>query len=142
MERIVTLSIAAALALSIAPDLALAKNAKHCPPGLAKKTPACVPPGLAKKGVEHDRGDDHGDNWNQDDYHRLREGDIVILDGREYVVVETSGGIVLRRGGDFYRLPVFGDGSEIVRVGDAILRVDRKTKAVIELIELADLLLN
>ena len=30
---------------------------KGCPPGLAKKSPACVPPGHAKKG---------GDDWERD----------------------------------------------------------------------------
>lgn len=28
---------------------------RNCPPGLAKKTPACVPPGLAKKGVTQEQ---------------------------------------------------------------------------------------
>lgn len=42
------------LALTLAAILPFATGAiaKDCPPGLAKKDPACVPPGLAKKGVD------------------------------------------------------------------------------------------
>jgi len=141
MNKITTVVTACALAFALFPDAAAAKNAKHCPPGLAKKNPSCVPPGLAKKGVRQDQYQDD-DHYDRDDYRVLKRGDVILLDGREYVVVSTDGGTIVRRGGDFYRLPVFGDGSEYVRVGDAILRVDRKTKAVIELMELADLILN
>ncbi len=136
--------LAAAIALGLPAGTAVAKGPDHCPPGLAKKSPACVPPGLAKKRAGHD-GDHDGDyhhDWDQDDYRVLSKGDVVILNGHEYVVVDTRDGTILRRNDHLYRLPVFGDGSEVVRVGDAILRVDRKTKAVIELIELADLILN
>ena len=42
---------------------------KACPPGLAKKDPACVPPGQARKGWH--RGDYVGDR----DYHRIRYPD-------------------------------------------------------------------
>lgn len=157
----VILAAAAALQLSAAPVLA---GPKGCPPGLAKKSPACVPPGLAKKGVqerdfekmrsgdERDRYDDEGDDYVYDRYRRgdrlpsdryviLDEGDRVIFEGREYVVVDTDNGTVLRRGDDWYRLPRYDD-SEYVRIGDAIIRVDRETKQVIDLIRLADLILG
>lgn len=168
MKHLLSLTIAAVAALTIAPDMALAKD-KGCPPGLAKKSPACVPPGLAKKGVKrekyegrhYDRGghidyddddryrhDDYvydrwrrGDRLPRDRYVILEEGDRVIFQGREYLVVDTDNGTVLRRGDDWYRLPRYDD-SEYVRVGDAILRVDRETKAVIDLIRLADLILG
>ncbi|NNF91465.1 MAG: hypothetical protein HKM96_08770, partial [Boseongicola sp.] len=145
-----------------APDTAYAKD-KGCPPGLAKKSPACVPPGLAKKGVKrdgyteirrddrdryHDRDDDYvygdwrrGDRLPRDRYVILDEGDRVIFDGREYIVVDTDNGTVLRRGDDWYRLPRYDNG-EYVRVGDSILRVDRETRQVIDLVRLADLILN
>lgn len=57
MKHILLLAGVAALA-SAAPAYAKPKHAKHhghhagmnhCPPGLAKKSPACVPPGQAKK---------------------------------------------------------------------------------------------
>ena len=71
----------------------------------------------------------------------LEEGDRVIFEGREYIVVDTDNGTVLRRGDDWYRLPRYDD-SEYVRIGDAILRVDRETKQVIQLIRLVDLILS
>ena len=148
--KLMTLAAAAALALIAAPALAAPKG---CPPGLAKKSPACVPPGLAKKGVtagdvadrrDDDRyDDDHHDRYRPEDYTRIREGDTIVLDGEEYRVVSVDGErIVLHRGDTRYRLPWPDDGSDYVRVGDSILRVDRKTKAFFEVVELADILLN
>lgn len=155
MKPLFFLILATALAFSFAPEPALAKG-KKCPPGLAKKSPACVPPGLAKKGVtrddyvrERDYDDDdyvyddwrRGDRLPRDRYVILDEGDRVIFEGEEYIVVDTDNGTVLRRGDDWYRLPRY-DNSEYVRIGDAILRVDRETKQVIDLIRLADLILS
>ncbi|NNE79471.1 MAG: excinuclease ABC subunit A [Silicimonas sp.] len=129
--------LCAAIAL---PGTAMAKGPKHCPPGLAKKNPACVPPGLAAKGqVAGDTDTDSDDDY---DYNRLRVGDRIVIDGREYVVLQAGDEVILRRGTDWYRLPYPDDGSDYVRIGDAILRVDPKTKAVFEIIELADLILN
>lgn len=163
MKRFSFIVLGVALALSAAPDTGYAKAKKDCPPGLAKKSPACVPPGLAKKGVtaeewqarrgdddqeHHDDHDDYvydryrrGDEVPSDRYVILEEGDRVIFDGQEYIVVDTDHGTVLRRGDEWYRLPRYDD-SEYVRIGDAILRVDRKTKAVIDLIRLTDLILG
>lgn len=140
--------LAAALIFAALPLAVDAKGPKHCPPGLAKKTPSCVPPGQAKKsktyedqssGYDNDRYD-RGDRIT--DYTVLRVGDRVIFEGQEYTVVDTDGNTVLRRGDDLYRLPVFGDGSEYVRVGDAILRVSPETRTVIDFIRLADLILG
>ncbi|QFT59688.1 hypothetical protein FIU94_12710 [Sulfitobacter sp. THAF37] len=57
------LKILGATALALAgPQLVVADTPveelityRNCPPGLAKKTPACVPPGLAKQGVTQDQ---------------------------------------------------------------------------------------
>jgi hypothetical protein len=174
MTRTIALILAAAAALQLSADPALAKNNKGCPPGLAKKSPACVPPGLAKKGVtardyeemRHDDDDDDDDDHHHDRYRHadddddyvydrwrrgdrlppdryviLEEGDRVIFEGEEYIVVDTDHGTVLKRGDDWYRLPRYDD-SEYVRIGDAILRVDRDTKAVIDLIRLVDLIVG
>lgn len=160
MYRTFALILAAAAAFQFTADPALAGNARNCPPGLAKKSPACVPPGLARKGVtERDyremrrdedryREDDYvydryrrGDRLPRDRYVILEEGDRVVFEGREYIVVDTDNGTVLRRGDDWYRLPRYDD-SQYVRIGDQILRVDRETKQVIELIELVDLILG
>lgn len=166
MKPLFTLTLAAIAALTLTPDMAAAKD-KGCPPGLAKKSTACVPPGLAKKGVryrereesrhhddddhhydrEHDHDDYVYDRWRRGDrlprdrYVILEEGDRVVFEGREYVVVDTDHGTVLRRGDEWYRLPRHDD-SEYVRIGDAILRVDRETKQVIDLIRLVDLILS
>lgn len=147
MHRTIIFTLAlAALAL---PGPALAKGPKHCPPGLAKKTPACVPPGQAKKSAGYedkytdDRHERDEDERYSDRYDRIRAGDRVILNGEEYTVVRADDErIVLRRDDTIYRLPHIGDGSDYVRVGDAIVRVDPKTKAIVDWIRLTDLILS
>lgn len=134
--------MAAGLMLLMLPTLAEAKGPKHCPPGLAKKNPACVPPGQAKKGVSYDRDRDEDRYEDRDRYTDLRVGDRVILEGQDYIVVSAGNTVVLRRDDTLYRLPWIGDGSEYVRVGNVIVKVDRKTKAVFEIIKLADLILS
>lgn len=175
-----TTPIIAALLVAVAPLSVAAKGAGNggCPPGLAKKSPACVPPGLAKKGVtakdwsgrdEDDRADRDDDRDNHDDYAdhyhdhdhdhdadhhhvgdhvdrdrwvRLGTGDRVTLDGEEYVVVRAEDGdVLLRREDDFYRLPYPEDGS-YVRIGDELLRVNETTREIVQIIQLADLLIN
>ena len=137
--------VAATLAL---PGTAMAKGAKHCPPGLAKKSPACVPPGLAKKGVEYeddryDRDDRDDDEWYGDRYDRIRVGDRIVLNGDDYHVVRVDDGrVVLRRDGTDYRLPRTSDGSDYVRMGDLIVKVDGKTKTVVDWVKMTDLILR
>lgn len=148
-----TIAILALLALSVSlPGAAIARNAQHCPPGLVKKSPACVPPGLAKKGVTarewQGRDDDvhaddndryrEGDRLPEDRYRVLAVGDRVIFDGEEYVVVDVDHGIILRRGDTWYHLPRPADGTDYVRAGDAILNVDRRTRAILSLIDVID----
>ena len=139
----VLIAALASLVLAATPNHAdAAGKGSKCPPGLAKKTPACVPPGLAKKGVTaDDRGYDIGDRIPDTEYVILAEGDRVIFDGREYVVVDTDNGTVLRRGDDWYRLPRDRT-SDYVRIGDALVKVNRETKQVIDFIRLADLILS
>ncbi len=145
MIKTVTLSLMIA-ALSV-PGAAMAKGPKHCPPGLAKKNPACVPPGQAKKGVRaddtytDDRYERDHDDWYGDRYDRIRVGDRIVLEGEEYTVVRSENGrVVLRRHDTLYRLPRIGDGSEYVRMGDVIVKVDPKTRAIVEWIRLTDLI--
>ncbi len=160
--KFVTLITIAATALSLGATPTFAKDKGHCPPGLAKKSPACVPPGQAKKGAraddryerdrthrDADRNDDdyvydryrRGDRIPRDRYVRLEEGDRVIFEGREYLVVDTDNGTVLKRDNDWYRLPRYDD-SDYVRVDDQVLRINRETQQVIDLIRLADLILG
>lgn len=94
-----------------------AHHAAHgCPPGLAKKNPACVPPGQAR---HHDRlryGRDVGD--------RLRIGD--------YVLVRDPARFDLQR----------RDGWRYYRSGDRVYRVDAETQQILAVIDLARALLN
>ena len=133
MTRIIALILVATAGLHFSTHPADAKQ-KHCPPGLAKKNPACVPPGLAKKGVTEDE-------FRNQPREVLETGDIVRIDGVDYIIVQTRSGPVLRRGDDFYRLPRDVTG-EFVRIGDVLVRVDPTTKAVIDLVRIADLILS
>lgn len=86
----------------------------NCPPGLAKKDPACIPPGQAKKHAhDHDR-----------DYYRVgddfRRGDYVVI--RDY----DRYGLERRDNWDYYR------------DGDRAYRIDSNTRKVLAVIELID----
>lgn len=141
MKKLVLTASALILALGMAPVPSLASSAKGCPPGLAKKSPACVPPGQAKKGVTAEEWS-RGDRVRDDEYDVLRDGDRIVFDGRDYIVVERDGRLVLRRENDVYRLPRLDQNRDYVRIGDQILSVSRETRQVIEVIRLVDLLLS
>lgn len=120
-------------------------KARGCPPGLAKKAPACVPPGLAKASnasekTDHLTGRDRS-RLERNSYLELERGDRVAFEGREYVVVSASDGILLERADRFYRLPRPNAGS-FVRVGEQIYRIDEDTQDILDIVTLADLLLN
>ena len=134
--RIILLILLSLTLISVGGTEALAKGPKDCPPGLAKKNPPCVPPGLAKKGYGP------GDRIDDGDYDVLRPGDRVVFDGLRYDVVMRDGELVLERDGRYYPLPDRSSDSEYVQIGDAFIKVDRKTKAVIEVLQLADLILG
>lgn len=89
--------------------------ARSCPPGLAKKDPACVPPGLARK---------------DDDYHGTRVGDELRV--RDYVVIRDFDRYDLERraGWDYYR------------DDDRVYRVDSDTRKVLAVINLIDAFTN
>ncbi|MDJ1008594.1 MAG: excinuclease ABC subunit A [Paracoccaceae bacterium] len=108
-----SLIAAAVLAAALFPGVAHAD--KPCPPGLAKKSLACVPPGLARQGVT-------AREWRQGD--RLDEDYVIIRDRWRY------------------DLPDLRDGEAYVPVGDAILRVERETLQVIALVGLFGDLVN
>lgn len=148
------------VAFAFAPDAALAKGPKGCPPGLQKKNPACVPPGQAAKGVtaeewanrnsgedapdedEEEIADDKNDIYDDERFARLEPGDKIIIDDQEYTVVANDGGILLERNGTVFRLPELDEDTAFVRVGDAIVRVDEKTRALIDIVRLTDLLIS
>lgn len=105
----VTLFTVALLALSpvVAPS-ALAKSFNgHCPPGLAKKNPPCIPPGQAKKYAPRYHV---GDRLPPGEYDRVYD---------HYR----------------YRLPRLRRGEVYYRIGDSIVRIDRETREILQLIE-------
>lgn len=101
--------------------------AAFCPPGLAKKSPACIPPGQAKKMVAPDgrpvilRIGDH-------DY---RYGDR-LLRPHYHVVTRPA----------LYGLAPLADGSRYVIAGNNLLRVDGDTFALLSLVRLVDRILD
>lgn len=137
-----------ALAIAVAPISLPAAHAQPggCPPGLAKKSPACVPPGQAKKQgyVDRDRDRDryHRDRDDDDDRSRwLTRGDRVIgPDGRVYTVGDRlpGGYIVLTRDEwDRYgRLPRLPDGHRYVRIDNEIVEVVEATNTIVRFLGL------
>ncbi|MCB1341235.1 MAG: excinuclease ABC subunit A [Pseudooceanicola sp.] len=120
------------------PDIAAAKDKGHsaagCPPGLAKKSPACVPPGLAKKMDDHVRHDDRDDDHDRfrysdryDEVYSYRIGDRLRGD---YALIPSPDLYGLDRHGTYYR------------VGDGVYQVDKDTMEVMAVIGLASRLLN
>lgn len=138
------LAIALAFAVTGAPGPAAAKD---CPPGLAKKSPACVPPGLAKKGVRaHDDDRDHDrDRYSDRDRYRDRD-DVYVIgdDGRIYRIgdrLRREDYVLLRRD-DFYRLPPLDPGRTYVRVDDQIVEVVAATNLLVRTLGVWSDLLN
>jgi hypothetical protein len=132
------LILACVLALVAAPALAdnkgkgkSHKNNGHvvaaCPPGLAKKSPACVPPGQAKKAV---RVDDDTVILRISDRH-YRIGDRLIEPHYHYITRPA-----------LYGLDPLYDGSRYVIVGNNLLRVDSDTLQLLALIRIVDSILD
>ncbi|MGB8624240.1 MAG: excinuclease ABC subunit A [Paracoccaceae bacterium] len=120
----------AVFALGLGSASVMADSFRSCPPGLAKKSPACVPPGQAKKwrGHREDGGDDHryGRDSYRDDDHRwdpqhgyYRRGERV---DDHYVFINDPWRYGLDRHYRYYRRDGY------------ILRVDPDTQKVLDLI--------
>lgn len=103
----------AALGLAAATLPAHAGNG-HCPPGLAKKSPACIPPGQAKK---FQRGPRIGDRISDYHYHLIRYP-------------------------DRYDLPPLRRGERYYVIDGQILRVDQDTYEILDFIRAAASLLD
>lgn len=99
--------------LALTPLTAQAGGPKGCPPGLAKKSPACVPPGQAGQMYRHG--------------HVYQRGERLVGD---YIVIEYPGRYGLDPNQSYYRL------------GDYVYRVDRDTKEVLDLIGAVAAVLN
>ncbi|MCG6111872.1 MAG: hypothetical protein MEQ74_06775 [Paracoccus sp.] len=90
-------------------------HAQGCPPGLAKKSPACVPPGQARQ-IERRYGRDVGQV--------LRVGDYALIrDPRRFELQQR-------------------DGWRYYRDGDRAYRVDAETQQILAIITLARALIN
>ena len=94
-------------------------STQFCPPGLAKKSPACIPPGQAKKRVyDNDDDYDYDDDGRRVIYYRV--GDVVRDDCT--VVPYTR----------YRSLPA----GTYCRYEDRLLQIDPETRAVLTILDL------
>jgi Ni/Co efflux regulator RcnB len=100
-----------------------------CPPGLAKKSPACVPPGQARK-AEH-REERHDDRHWDRDHHRVY-----------YIGERVDDGYHLIRDPRVYGLPYPDDGTRYVISDGQLMRVDSGTMKVLNLVRAVNAILD
>lgn len=118
MPRIQTILAATLAAFTLSGVPALAESGKACPPGLAKKDPACIPPGQVGKSWTPDRIYIEGD--------RIR-GDYVLIPQDQW---------------DDLSLTPINDGSVYVVIDNQIVRVKESNLVVIEPIRILENVLN
>lgn len=92
-------------------------HASHCPPGLAKKSPACVPPGQARN-HRRDHDDDHVIHYGNGVGEVLRVGDYTIIRDVDRYGFENR------------------DNWRYYRDGDRAYRVDTSTNKVLAVLNL------
>ncbi len=125
MRAILLLSTLMAFAMA-EPVLA---GPKGCPPGLAKKSPACVPPGHARNGKR---------DWD-DDRHR---DDVVRREVvRERYYITDYDYFPLRDPGR-YTLPPLRPGEAYYVANNQVYRVDSGSKQILDVVGLLTNLLN
>lgn len=90
---------------------------QFCPPGLAKKSPACLPPGQAKKHLQ-DRNDDD-DNVMRAPLHAYRVGDFV----RDDCVIVSR-----------YRYQSLPAGT-YCRYENRLMRIDPQSRAILTILQ-------
>lgn len=107
-------------------------QARHCPPGLAKKNPPCVPPGQAKKSDYRRDYDRHRDHERRRDHDRygVRIGDILRID--DYRIIRDPGRLKLETRDDW----------RYYRDDQRAYRVDRETRKILSVIDLIDAFTN
>jgi hypothetical protein len=118
MPRIHTILAAAIAAVTLTSAPVLADSVKGCPPGLAKKDPACVPPGQVGKSWTPDRIYVEGD--------RIR-GDYVLISEDDW---------------DDLSLSPIDDDTVYVVIDNQIVRVKESNLVVIEPIRILENVLN
>lgn len=99
-----TTAILLLAALPLTGTAAFAQGAGHgqgasdCPPGLAKKSPACQPPGQAKKQYERFEAGDRPSHYERLDrpnrYGLSDNNDYVVSNGNVYRINEQTGEII------------------------------------------------
>ena len=97
-------------------------HASHCPPGLAKKSHACVPPGQARNHHRRDHDDDRRDR----DYVRYGNGIGDVLRVGNYTIIRDA---------DRYGFED-RDNWRYYRDGDRAYRVDTSTNKVLAVLNL------
>lgn len=122
MIRTLTLAALSAAALSF--PLAASAGPKGCPPGLAKKSVACMPPGHART-IAPRRDDDRVVYERHRHLYRVGER----LDG-DYILIRDPDRYGLSRGYTYYRQ------------NDYIYRVDPETRKVMNVIGAISALLD
>jgi hypothetical protein len=118
MPRIQTILAATVAAFTLAGTPVLADSVKGCPPGLAKKNPACSPPGQVGKSWTPDRIYVEGD--------RIR-GDYVLIPEDEW---------------DELSLTRYDDDTVYLVIDNQIVRVRESNLVVIEPIRILQNVLN
>lgn len=101
-------------------------QAGHCPPGLAKKDPACIPPGQAKK---YDDRRDYERRHDRDRY-GVRIGDILRID--DYRVIRDPRRLNLETRDDW----------RYYHDGNHAYRIDRESRKILSVIDLIDAFTN
>lgn len=113
-------------------------QARHCPPGLAKKNTPCVPPGQARKYDDRRNYDRHRDYDRRRDYDRHRDyvrygvriGDILRID--DYPVIRDPRRLNLET----------RDNWRYFHDNHRAYRVDRDTQKILSVINLIDAFTN
>jgi hypothetical protein len=113
------LLLPALLAAIVAGSAPAEAGGGFCPPGLAKKSPACVPPGQAKK-------------YRDETHERIRRGDS-LYDYDHYHLIRHP---------DRYGLDPLRPGERYYVVDGQILRVNRETYEVLDVIRAVSALLD
>lgn len=111
MKRFMYLSLTLATLATLPCAAAFAKS---CPPGLAKKSVACVPPGLAKKGVR---------DWHPGEQVRAEDGHLITLPSR-------------------YDLPKLGSGLRYMILDNQIVTVNEETYKIVTVIRAVEAILD
>ena len=106
-------------------------NPLNCPPGLAKKDPACVPPGLARQGVSTQQYLDLSDQeWEQATAENpdLLEGNDVIVTDEDFVVGPLTEKEII----DLFDLDAPDDGQTYALIDGQVVELGTEDKIIFD----------